>query len=44
MTPVCDFTEKIFSHDSSDTVDVVMWPTFSNSSISMKEVIITSVL
>ena len=44
MTPVSDVTNKIFLHDSSYTVDVVMWPKFSNSSISMKEVIITSIL
>ena len=36
---VHDVTKKIC--DSSDIVDMVMWPKFGNSSISMKEVIIT---
>ena len=44
ITPVCDVTNKILSHDSNYIVDVVMWPKFGNSSISMKEVIITSIL
>ena len=41
---VYDVINKILSQDSSYIVDVVMWPKFGNSSISMKEVIITSIL
>ena len=41
---VHDFTSKALSHDSSRIVDVVMWPKFGNSCISMREVIITSIL
>ena len=37
-------TNKILSHESNQIVDMVMWPKFSNSSISMREVIITSIL
>ena len=39
-----DVTNKILSRDSNYTVDVVMWPKFGNSSISMGGVIITSIL
>ena len=39
---VCDVTNKIFLCDSNYIVDVVVWPKFSNSSISMREVTITS--
>ena len=38
---VDDVTNKILSRDSKYIVDVVMWPKFGNSSISMTEVIIT---
>ena len=41
---VCDVTKKILSRDSNYIVDVVIWQKFGNSSISMKEVIITSIL
>ena len=41
---VYDITNKILSHDSKYIVDVVMWQKFGNSSISMREVIITSIL
>ena len=44
ITSVCDVTNKILSLDSNYIVDVVMWPKFGNSSISMREVIITSIL
>ena len=44
IIPVHDITSKILSRDSSYIVDVVMWPKFRNSSISMREVIITSIL
>ena len=33
---VYDVTNKILSHDSNYIVDVVMWPKFANSNISMK--------
>ena len=39
-----DVTNKILSRDSNYIVDVFMWPKFGNSSISMKEVITTSIL
>ena len=39
---VHDVINQILSSESTDIVDVVMWPKFGNSSISMKEVIITS--
>ena len=44
ITSVCDVTNKILSRDSNYIVDVVMWPKFGNSSISMREVIITSIV
>ena len=37
-------TNKFLSRDSNYIVDVVMWPKFGNSSISMVQVIITSIL
>ena len=37
-------TNKILSHDSNYIIDVFMWPKFGNSSISMREVITTSIL
>ena len=39
-----DVTNKILSYDSNDIENVVMWPKFVNSSISMREVAITSIL
>ena len=39
-----DVNNKIVSCYSNDIVDVVMWPKFGNSSISMRELIITSIL
>ena len=39
-----DVTKKILSSDLNYIVDVVMWPKFGNSSISMKVVNITSIL
>ena len=39
-----DVTSKILSHDSNSIVDVIMCPKFDNSSLSMREVIITSIL
>ena len=44
ITSVCDVTNKILSCDSNYIVDVVMWPKFGNSSICIREVIITSIL
>ena len=38
-----DDPNKILSGDSSYTVDVVMWPKFGNSSISMREVVTISI-
>ena len=35
---------KALSRGSNYIVDVVMWPKYENSSISMREVIITSIL
>ena len=37
-------TNKILSRDSNYILDIVMWPKFGNSSISVTEVIITSIL
>ena len=34
-------TNKILSRDSNYVVDVLMWPKFGNSSISMRDVITT---
>ena len=42
IIPDYDVINKIFSSDSNYIVDVVMRPKFGNSSISMREVIITS--
>ena len=39
-----DVTDKILSRESNYLVGVVMLPTFGNSSISMREVIVTSIL
>ena len=44
MISVDDVTSKILSRDSNYIVDVVMWSKFGKSSISMREVIITSIL
>ena len=41
---VDDINNKILWHDSNYIVDVFMWPKFGNSSISMREVITTSIL
>ena len=41
---VQDVTNKIVSRDSNYNVNVVMWPKFGNSSISVREVSITSIL
>ena len=44
IIPVDDVNNKILSRDSSYTVDVFMWQKFCNCSISIKEVITTSIL
>ena len=41
---VDDVTNKILSRDSNYIIDVVMWPKFGKCSISMRKVIITSIL
>ena len=41
---VYDFTKKLLSDDSNYIMDVVMWAKFGNSSICIREVIITSIL
>ena len=44
ITSVYDVTNKVLSRESNYTVDMVMWPKFGNSNISMRKVIITSIL
>ena len=44
ITLVHDDTNKLFLDQSNHIVDVIMWPKFGNSGISMREVIITSIL
>ena len=44
MYCVYDVTSNILSHDSTYIMGVVMWPKFGNSSISIRENIITSIL
>ena len=39
-----DVTNKALSRDLNYIVDVVIWPKYGNSSISVREVIITSIL
>ena len=41
---VHDVTIQVLSRDSNYIVDVVMWTKFGNSSISMRKVIVTSIL
>ena len=44
ITSAYDINNKISSRNSKYIVDVVMWLKFGNSSISMREVIVTSIL
>ena len=44
IIPVNEVTNKVLSRDSNYTVDVFMWPKFGKSSISVREVITTSIL
>ena len=41
---VNDVTNKTLSRDSNYIVDVITWPKFGNSSISVREITITSSL
>ena len=41
---VDDVTNKILSRDSNYVADAFMWPKFGNCSISMREVMTTSVV
>ena len=41
---VYEVTDRISSHNPNYIVDVVMWPKFGNSSICIREIIITSIL
>ena len=41
---VHDVTNKMLSRDLNYIVDVVMWPKFDKSGVSMRDVIITSIL
>ena len=41
---VHDATKRILSPDSNHFVNVVMWPKFGNSSVTVREVIITLIL
>ena len=41
--PVDDATNKTLSRDINYVVDGFMWPKFGNSSLSMREVITTSI-
>ena len=44
INSVHDVTNKILSHDSKYIVDVAMWAKFGNSSISMRQAILISIL
>ena len=44
MIFVHDANNKILSGKSNYIIDVVMWPKFGNCSVSMRKVIITSIL
>ena len=44
ITSVYGVTNKVLSRDSNYIVDVMMWPKFGHSSISMREVIVTSTI
>ena len=44
INSVHDVTNQILSREPNYMVDVVMWAKFGNSSISIREVIITSIL
>ena len=44
IIPVDDVTSKILSRDLNYIVDVSIWPKFGNSSVSLREVVTTSIL
>ena len=44
IIPVDDVTNKVSSLDSNYIADLFLWPKFGNCSISMREVITTSIL
>ena len=44
IIPIDGVTNNILSRDSNYIVDVFMWPQFGKSSISMSEVVTTSIL
>ena len=44
ILPIDDITNKILLRESNYIVGVFMWPKFGNSSVSMREVIATSIL
>ena len=44
ISSVNDVTRKFLSRDSDYIIDAVMWLKFGNCSISMRKVIITSIL
>ena len=44
IIPVLDVTNKMLLRDSIYILDVVMWPKFGNSSVFIRDVIITSIL
>ena len=44
MIFVHDISNKILLHDSNYIVDVVIWPKFGNCNISMRKVILISIL
>ena len=44
IVSVHDVTNKFLSLDSNYIIDVAMWPKFGSCSISMRKVIITSIL
>ena len=44
MISVNDVTNKVLARDSNYILDVLMWPKFDNCSISMREIITTSIL
>ena len=43
MNSVDDVTSKILSRDSNYIADVLMWPKFDSSSISMRDVNVISI-
>ena len=44
IIPVLDVTNKMLLRDSIYILDVAMWPKFGNSSVFIRDVIITSIL